>query len=227
MAVIWVTTVNNESSCGEAAGSAVPGGGGARLAPVRPRGGAARWGPGAGSEVAAAVAASGTSARGALALPPLARRPPPAGPPSPRPAGPGRRRRGHVALGPAAAGTYFLQLVLPPPGRPRAASRAPVAGKEPRGRGAGDRLGLSGGGRGGRSRRSPARPRRASRPRARDAQAGRRRRPLPAPRFSVPRASSQVFGGRSRSVVPPEQTGRGNGKEKRLTFPVSSNLGHV
>lgn len=63
-----------------------------------------RWGPDAGSEVEAAGAASATLAGGALPLPPRARGPPPAAPQPPRPAGPGRRRRGHVALGPAAAG---------------------------------------------------------------------------------------------------------------------------
>lgn len=158
MAVIWVTTVKNESS--EAAGSAVPGGSGAQLAPVRPRSGEAGWGPGAGSEVAAAGAASGTSAGGALALPPLARRPPPTGPWSPRPAGPGRRRRGHVALGPAAAGTYL----------PRATSRSPPRG--PSGPGGGEGAARPGCGRQarpqrrlarGRSPRKPAQPRRVSR----------------------------------------------------------------
>lgn len=38
VAVLRVTTVNNEGGCGAAAGSAAPGGGGAVAAPVGPRG---------------------------------------------------------------------------------------------------------------------------------------------------------------------------------------------
>ena len=70
MAVLRVTTVHNEGGCGAAADSAAPGGGGAGDAPVGPRSQRGRWGPGAGSE---AAAASGTSAGGALPLSPPAR----------------------------------------------------------------------------------------------------------------------------------------------------------
>lgn len=111
VAVLRATTVSNEGGCGAAADSAAPGGGGAGTAPVGPRSRRGRWGPGAGSE---AAAASGTSAGGALPLSPLARQPPPGAPRPPRLAGRERRRKGHVALGPAAAGRY---LRLSPLGR--------------------------------------------------------------------------------------------------------------
>ncbi|KAJ8793871.1 hypothetical protein J1605_019135 [Eschrichtius robustus] len=71
-----------------------------------------------------------------------------------------------------------------PDARSRAVSRAQVArragGAEPRGRGAGSGLGRSGGGRGPGSRQSPAQLRHASRCRARAAEVGGGRRPLPA-----------------------------------------------
>lgn len=102
-----------------------------------------------------AAAASGTSARGALPLPPLARQLPPAAPRPPRPAGPGRRRRGHVALGPAAAGKCLLSsrtsaaARLLGPGR-----RGRAGGAEPRGPGAGAGLGRGESGRGAHSSRT-------------------------------------------------------------------------
>ena len=99
--VLLVTMVNNEGGCGAGADSAAPGGGGAGTLHVGPRGGTAGWGPGVGSD----VAASGTSAGGDQCLPHLwlvRLHLQPHG--SPCPAGPGQRWRGHVALGPEAAG---------------------------------------------------------------------------------------------------------------------------
>lgn len=99
--VLLVTMVNNEGGCGAGADSAAPGGGGAETLHVGPRGSTAGWGPGVGSD----VAASSTSAGGVQWLPHLwlvRLHLQPHG--SPCPAGPGQRWRGHVALGPAAAG---------------------------------------------------------------------------------------------------------------------------
>lgn len=45
MAVLRVTTVNNEGGCGAAVDSAAPGGGGAGTAPVGPRGRRGEMGP--------------------------------------------------------------------------------------------------------------------------------------------------------------------------------------
>lgn len=107
-----------------------------------------------------AAAASGTSARGAIPLPPLARQLPPAAPRPPRPAGPGRRRRGHVALGPAAAGKCLIFSRTSAAALPLGPGRRGRAGcSEPRGRGAGSGLGRGGGERGaraGKPRTAPA-----------------------------------------------------------------------
>lgn len=230
VAVLRVTTVNDEGGCGGTAGSAAPGGGGAGAAPVGLAADAARWEPGAGSEVAAA--ASGTSARGALLLPPLARRPPPAAPRPPRLAGPGRRRRGHVALGPAAAGRCLcastsgsLARGLSGLGGGKGRRRGPARpGRGPLARPQRD-------GRGGRSRRSPAQP--GARLACEPWLLGRRGAAASCPALpgsplllaAVGRPRSRAESRAGLASRTPEQTRRGRGK--RLAFPASSNLGHV
>lgn len=176
-----------------------------------------------------AAAASRTSARGALSFTPLAGRPPPAAPRPPRLAGSGRRQRGHVALGPAAAGRCLHLPVAP--ARPLGLGcRGRAGGAEPRGWSPGAWLGRSRGG--GRSRQSPAQLR-AARARVSPPSPGRwgcGKWPAASyPRFSVIPRRSWVPAARSGG---PEETARNRkewalGRGKRLAFPASSNLGHV